>query len=117
MLGSKVDREKLLQRISMLAMLDPIRDDPRRYSPNASSGPEFNLTIQQEAEFVDNLAFIAYRRRSSQEVTALCMEQDEDQNGILIRMAVNGDRISYIEDGLREICSSLEQIACDGKFE
>lgn len=111
MWGSNITRDQLLQKISLLATLGPIGDGPRRHNLTAQTDIRRSLTVEQEAEIVDNLAFLSYRRKDSQNVTAICMEENEDGEGMLVRLAVNGGALSQIACGVREICMILEQIA------
>ncbi|KAK2797609.1 hypothetical protein FQN50_009122 [Emmonsiellopsis sp. PD_5] len=108
---SNVTREHLLQKISLLAMLGPIRDGSKIHTLKEIDGTGRSLTIEQEGEIVDNLAFLSYRRKSCRNITALCMQEDEDGEGMLVRLAVNGDALSHIEDGLQQICMALEKVA------
>jgi hypothetical protein len=38
------------------------------------------------------------------------MQEDESGEGMLARLAVNGDALSQIENGLREICKALRKL-------
>ncbi|OJD23474.1 hypothetical protein ACJ73_05171 [Blastomyces percursus] len=108
---SNITREHLLQKISFLAMLGPIRDGSKIHSLKEVDGTGRSLTIEQEGEIVDNLAFLSYRRKNCRNITALCMQEDEDGEGMLVRLAVNGDALSHIENGLQQICLALEEVA------
>ena len=115
MWGSKVTREHLLQKISLLAILGPIREGEREHNLISSPGQERSVTIEQEAEIISNLSFLSYRRKDPQTVTAICIEEDEDRQGMIVRMAVSGGAIAYVEDGLRQICGILEEASRRGK--
>ncbi|KKZ63762.1 hypothetical protein EMCG_00244 [[Emmonsia] crescens] len=106
---SNVTREQLLQKISLLAMLGPIRDGPKTHTLKEIDGTARILTIEQEGEIIDNLAFLSYRRKSCRNITALCMQEDEDGEGMLVRLAVNGDALLHIKNGLQQICTVLEK--------
>jgi hypothetical protein len=116
MWGSNVTRELLLQKISLLAMLGPIREGHKEH--NLVSAPEQvrNLTIEQEGEVVRNLSFLSCRRKDPLSVTAICVEEDDSGRGMVVRMAVSGDTVSHVEDGLRQMCSTLEKIAQRGNL-
>lgn len=66
---SNVTREQLLQKISLLAMLGPIRDGPKTHTLKEIDGTGRILTIEQEGEIIDNLAFLSYRRKSCRNIT------------------------------------------------
>ncbi|PGH32376.1 hypothetical protein GX50_04856 [[Emmonsia] crescens] len=108
---SNVTREHLLQKISLLAMLGPIRDGSKIHTLKTIDDTGRSLTIEQEGEIIDNLAFLSYRRKNSRNITALCMQEDEDGQGMLVRLAVNGNAPAHIENGLQKICMALEEVA------
>ncbi|MCJ1358532.1 MAG: hypothetical protein MMC33_008532 [Icmadophila ericetorum] len=114
MWGGNINREQLLQKISLLAMLGPVRDHPKEHilvpcpRPNAGS----SLNIDQEREIVSNLAFLSSRSKNSKMVVAIGIEEDHDGQGMVIRMAINGDQdVSHLQDGLIQISRMLEQIS------
>ena len=109
MWGSKITRELILQKISLLAMLGPIREGERENRLISDPGQGRSMTVEQEAEIVSNLSFLSYRRKDPQTVTAICIEEDEDGQGMIVRMTVNGGAIAYVKDGLGRICAVLEQ--------
>ncbi|KAE9373733.1 hypothetical protein N431DRAFT_482672 [Stipitochalara longipes BDJ] len=105
MWNSSVTREHLLQKISLLAILESVRDHPKRHALISPPGWRSSLTIEQEQEIVSNLAFLSSRSKNSKRVVAISIEEDHDGQGMVIRMAVNGgDKdIPYIEEGLKQI--------------
>ena len=117
MWGSSVTREHLLQKISLLAMLESVRDSPKQHTLVSPSGWRSSLTIEQEREIISNLAFLSSRSKNSKRVVAIGIEEDHDGQGMVIRMAVNGgDKdISHIKDGLVQISRILEQASRQGK--
>ena len=114
MWGSKITRELMLPKISLLAMLGPIKEGERENGLISDLGQERSMTVEQEAEIVSNLSFLSYRRKDPQTVTAICVEEDEDRQGLIVRMTVNGGAIAYVEDGLGQICAVLEQASRRG---
>src|SRR5437667_9121550 len=110
MWGSSVSRELLLQKITLIAMLGPLRVGPKENTLTLLPAQERRLSVEQEAEIVRNLSFLGNRRKDPQCVTAICMEEDPGGKGIVIRLAVSGTAISYAEEGLRQICTVLEQV-------
>ncbi|KKY13299.1 hypothetical protein UCRPC4_g06979 [Phaeomoniella chlamydospora] len=111
--GSNVSREQLLQKISLCAMLGGAREGLREHSLNTRDGANHQLSVEQEAEIAGNLAFLSRRRKCSQSVAAVAIEEAENGHGLSVRLAVNGDALQHVEAGLRQICSILEQISRD----
>ena len=69
------------------------------------------LTIEQEAEIASNLAFLSRPQYDPKSVAAVSIEEDEYGQGMVVRLCVNGDALSRIEEGLKEICGLLEEIS------
>jgi hypothetical protein len=116
MWGSNVSHEQLLQKISLLAMLGPIREEPKGHCLVSREDKAYSLTVEQEREIITNLAFLSYRRKDSQNVTAICIKEDGDGQGLVVRLAVNGGAIAHVEEGLRRICEMLERASQRSKF-
>ncbi len=96
-------------------MLGPIREGEREHNLISDPGQERSMTVEQEAEIVGNLSFLSYRRKDPHAVTAICIEEDKDRRGVIVRVAVSGGAIAYVEDELRQICAILEQASRRGK--
>ena len=76
-----------------------------------------NSTIDQEAEIAGNLAFLGRRSLESHNVAAIGIEEDENGQGMIIRVTVNGTMLSSVVAGLNKICRGLESAArCDTKM-
>jgi hypothetical protein len=114
MWGSHITRDHLLQKISLLAMLGPIRNSHQEHSLVSTQDQLHKLTIDQEAEIVRNLSFLSCRRKDSYTVVAVCIEEHEDGQGMTVRLSVNGDNVSYAKEGLQHICATLEKISQRG---
>jgi len=117
MWNSKVTREHLIQKISLLAILESVRDHPKQHILISPPGWRSSLTTEQEREIVSNLAFLSSRSKNSKRVVAIGIEEDDNGQGMVIRMAVNGaDKdIPYTEEGLKQISRMLEQASRRGK--
>jgi hypothetical protein len=111
MWGSGINREQLLQKISLLALLGGVRDGLRAHSLTTPFAVERVLTIEQEAEIAGNLAFLSRRRHDAKSVAAIGIEENETGQGMIVRLCVNGDTVSRVEEGLKEICGLLEEIS------
>jgi hypothetical protein len=119
MWNSSVIREQILQKISLLAILESVRDHPKQHTLISPPGRRSSLTIEQEREIVSNLAFLSSRSKNSKRVVAIGIEEDHDGQGMVIRLAVNGgDKdISHTEEGLKQISILLEQASRRGKVQ
>ena len=111
MWDSHINREQLLQKISLLAMLGGVREGAKEHPLGRAPDQQRTLTIEQEAEIAKNLAFLSRQRKDLLNVAAIGIEEDEDGQGMVIRLSVNGCKLSGVEGGLKEICEILEQIA------
>lgn len=118
MWSSKADRERLLLKISLLAMTGGVRQGLRRHTPTSISGQQHVLTIAQEGEIANNLVFFGRRNSNSQNVTAVGIEEDENGKGMVVRLAVNGVgmKTAYIQEGLQKMCQMLQEIHVNGRF-
>lgn len=115
MWGGSITREYLLRKISLLAMLGLVGEDPKEYELVSRPDRVSSLTVDQEGEIVSNLAFLSSRRKDSKMVIAIGIEEDRDGQGMTIRMAVNGDHPVYVKEGLARISAILERISRRGK--
>ncbi|KAH6655545.1 hypothetical protein BKA67DRAFT_675580 [Truncatella angustata] len=105
------EREQLLQRISLLALLGGIREGLKANDLVASSSGHSILTIMQEAEVASDLAFLCRRRPDPQSVAAIGIEEDFNGEGVVVRLCFNGRALYNIEYGLKMICRLLEKAA------
>jgi hypothetical protein len=116
MWGSNVTREHILQKITLLAMLGGVREGTKEHELIPRPGRASYLTIEQEGEIVSNLAFLASRRKNSKAVVAITIKEDEDGQGMTIRIAVNGDSVVHLKEGLVQISEMLEQVSRLGRL-
>ena len=106
----------MLQKISLLAMLGSVREGSNEHELIPRPGRASCLTIEQEGEIVSNLAFLASRRKNSKAVVAIAVEEDEDSHGMTIRIAVNGDSVVHLKEGLVQISETLKQVSRLGRL-
>lgn len=111
MWGSGISRDQMLQKISLLAMLGGVREGLRAHTFATPLATERILTIEQEAEITSNLAFLCRRRHDPKSVAAVSIEEDKHGQGMVVRLCVNGDRLSSVEEGLNDICRMLQEIS------
>jgi len=117
MWGSSITREQLLQKLSLLAMLESVRDVPKEHILVSRPDRGSSITLDQEREIASNLVFLSSRSKNSKRVIAIGIEEDRDGQGMVIRMAVNGDDkdIPHLQEGLKQISTILEQVSRRGK--
>jgi hypothetical protein len=117
MWGSTITREHLLQKLCLLAMLESVRDVPKEHILVSRPDRGSSITLDQEREIASNLAFLSSRSKNSKRVIAIGIEVDPDGQGMVIRMAVNGDDkdIPHLQEGLKHISTILEQVSRRGK--
>ncbi|KAK3045704.1 hypothetical protein LTR09_012749 [Extremus antarcticus] len=114
--GTGIPNETLLQKITLLAIFGQTPAEPQRHPlKSAQEVSERVLTIEQEAEIAGNLAFLSRRSTDAHNVAAIGIEEDEDGEGMVIRVTVNGGMIKSVVLGLSKICEVLETIAKSGK--
>jgi hypothetical protein len=116
MWGSNVTREHILQKITLLAMLGGVREGIKEHELIPQPGRASCLTIEQEGEIVSNLAFLASRRKNSKLVVAIAIEEDDDGQGVTIRIAVNGDIVMHLKEGLVQLSAILQQVSRLGRL-
>ncbi|KAH7356444.1 hypothetical protein BKA65DRAFT_474261 [Rhexocercosporidium sp. MPI-PUGE-AT-0058] len=110
MWDSYITREYLLWKISLLAILESVQDYPKQHVLILPLGWRFSLTIKQEREIVNNLAFFLPRLKNSKRVIVIGIKEDHDGQGMVIRMAINGGNndVPCAKDGLKQISRILE---------
>ncbi|KAF1730100.1 hypothetical protein CRV24_009557 [Beauveria bassiana] len=110
--SESVTREGLLQKITLLTLLAPVQEPPRTHE--LFGHQQRTLTIYQEAEIASNLAFLSRRSADSQNVAAIGLEEKEDGQGITVRVAVNGNRLGSVVEGLTCICNVIQSLVHNG---
>ncbi|KAK1046753.1 hypothetical protein LTR12_017306 [Friedmanniomyces endolithicus] len=116
--GTGLYNETLLQKITLLAIFGQTPAEPKRHPLKLEGeSDERVLTIEQEAEVSGNLAFLSRRSTDSQNVAAIGIEEDEDGEGMVIRVAVNGGMLESVVVGLSKICEVLGTISKRGYSE
>ncbi|KAI9781447.1 MAG: hypothetical protein M1816_002368 [Peltula sp. TS41687] len=118
-LGSDVDRKRLAENITLLWMLDK---EPGKVEENSAQERRFTvgskgheplrqLTFIRERDLVDHLAFISAFRDDADKVIAVCVEEHQNPEGLIIRIAMNTGELEPVKKGLSTIVALLEQVA------
>jgi hypothetical protein len=110
MWGGGITREQLLQRLTLLAMLEPVWGGPKEHTLTLRADHESSLTLDQEREIVSNLAFLASCSKNSKRVIVIGIEEDHNSEGMVLCMAINGgDKdIAHLKEGLIQKSQMLE---------
>jgi hypothetical protein len=86
-----------------------VESEKEDYLPSPSSnGRGRKLTIQQEVRLAQNLAFLASYSDDPYKVTAVCVEENKKQDGLILRIASNHGGTSHVVDGFVKIAKVLK---------
>jgi hypothetical protein len=101
--GMGIPRQRWLENITVLRILNEIPDVPRKNLLPSHSDSTRQLTIDRERDLADCFAFLSARTDDMQKVMAVYVEEDLDHTGLTIRMAVNTGPFTNMKRGLRNI--------------
>ena len=107
-------RERLTGNIALLQMLSKEPERPAENPPplhlinQVSKEPQRLLSFERERDLVDNLAFLSASSDRPEEVTAVCVEELDDREGLIIRVARNTGDISSTKEGFRRMAAILQ---------
>ena len=97
-----------------LRSLDPIPGVSKHYElPPENNSSQF-MSIERERDIVSNLAFLAATTDDPLRVSAVCLEERPDNQGIVIRIASNNGDLLEVREGFRRIAGALECAASQG---
>lgn len=69
------------------------------------------FTLRQELDIVGCLTYLSAYSKESDRVTALCMEECADHNGLIVSFATNTGSTQHLLQGMQGIVELLEQQA------
>ena len=75
----------------------------------------YKLPFDKEKQLSEDFAFLAARTDDSRYVVAVAIEEDEDDSGITIRLAMNEGNLEIIKSGFEKIANILRRAALRGK--
>lgn len=113
MWGSAVTREQLGQSISRLRKLNEVPEPPKENIP-APGVDSHNLSVEREKDIASNLAFLSATSDDNQKVMAVCVEEQLNGEGIIIRIASNSGDLSEVTNGFKMLATILEKSAQRG---
>ena len=114
MWGGAVTRQGLLQSICLFQTLDNVPESPKNNASEAENDPKYCMSISREREVTSNLAFISSVSDNCLRVTAVCLEEHSNKQGVTIRIASNSGDMVILEQGFKKMAKVLEQAARGG---
>jgi hypothetical protein len=73
------------------------------------------LPFQKECDIVETLAFVSGISDDPEKVTAVCIQEDIDHQGLTVVLAVNKGDFEVGREGFKRISRILEKISLQGK--
>ena len=109
-------RDRFIQGVVLLFLLDPVRGEPTVYSLDKdSSAVEHPRELLLKRKFLDSFALICAVRKDAKTVSAACLEEHQGE-GTVVRIASNAGVCENTTNSLRHIVALLKLIAVRGKF-
>jgi hypothetical protein len=113
----RVERKRLLGRIFLLHLLNDTLEKP---SDNSIEEPSIHrtstrvLSLRQEKELVEILAFLSASTDDPGKVVALCVEENQNGNALIVRMAANNGSLVNVKEGFEKMARIHERAATQG---
>jgi hypothetical protein len=112
--------QTLAEDIALLYMIDCVPEPPARNSPPAAflevKAENGALTLKQECDIVEAIAFISATSDDPDKVTAVCIEQHLDPIGMTVIMAANTGNLESVKAGLQRIFGILKAISSQSRM-
>lgn len=109
----------LAENIALLRLWSNVPELPKDNPPPAAlftkSTEKRSLTFTKECDIVDNLAFISAISDDHEKVTATCIEEQADHQGMTVILAVNEGDLDVVQESFRTILGILEEVSSRGK--
>lgn len=115
MWGGVVTRSQLQQTISSLWELNEVPEVPVENLVALEEDSTRRLSIAREKEIASNLAFLSATSDNSLKVMAVCVEENNNGEGVTIRIASNTGDLSAVTSGFTMLATILEQAARRGR--
>lgn len=110
-----VDDEARIHRA--IVQLSKLRQTPRQevnyrqqYQGN-SKASDYILRFEDEMQLADHVAFVAHGCEGFSEIAAVCIEEQPNQQGLLVRLARNELRYTREVENIRGLLQVLEDCA------
>ncbi|KFY04962.1 hypothetical protein O988_00372 [Pseudogymnoascus sp. VKM F-3808] len=111
MWGGAVTRSQFQQTISNLRELDEVPEVPVENLVVLEEDSTRHLSVAREKEIASNLAFLSATSDNSLKVMAVCVEENNNGEGVTIRIASNTGDLSGVTRGFTLLATILEQAA------
>jgi hypothetical protein len=115
MWGGVVTRSQFQQTISNLWELNEVPEVPVENLVVLEEDSTRRLSIAREKEIASNLAFLSATSDNSLKVMAVCVEENNNGEGVTIRIASNTGDLSAVTSGFTMLATILEQAARRGR--
>jgi len=108
--------QRMVENITMLQLLDAEPADPgeNKLRSNLEDESARQLSLEKERDLADHLAFLSASTHNPYRVTAVCIEEDTNGEGLTVRMAVNKGNLKNEKYAFERIAVILERIALQG---
>ena len=100
--GQKIQK-RLVENITLLWALGETPDQPKENELRESYDEGRQLFPNRERQLVNNFAFISASTDNMLRVMAVCIEENFNKTGMIIRLASNTGDLSYVAQGFNSI--------------
>jgi hypothetical protein len=110
------------QLLAMVVLLQQLNETPQPPSDNfidsssSTDTPSSSrvLSLKREKELAETLSFLAAYTDDPKKVVALCIEEEKDGKGLIIRMAVNNGDLERLQKDFQRVAEILKRLALRG---
>lgn len=74
------------------------------------------LSLRREMQLLDDFAFISSLEDNPNEVTAVCLETNQDIDGVTLRVAANTGCLLHVVNGLQAVADVMMQASSHGMY-
>ncbi|KAI9786770.1 MAG: hypothetical protein M1835_002969 [Candelina submexicana] len=110
-IGDKLLQQRLRENITLLHILTKFPEVEKDNSLPDTISSRRLLSIQREREIVDNLAFLSACRDDNSKISAVCIDEDNAQSSMVIRLSANTGDLQDVQQGFNMLASILEKAA------
>jgi hypothetical protein len=101
----EIQFHKTIHELSQRMQTPNSEIDYREHLRDCEQRQEYVLSLHHEMQIADHLAYLTHTSEGSSKITAICVEERPDSQGLLIRLACNdlqnADEIAHIQDLLK----------------
>ena len=110
-----VSRERLKHNITILWALNEIQEIEQENQLRPDIEPHArHLSAEREREIADNLAFLCATSDDPLKVRAVCLEEEPNTLGVIVRLASNTGGLLTVKHGLERIARIMQRAARRG---